>query len=434
MNTSLMRGWTSTSEYEKGNLRFPPIKKANGIYLYGYDGKQYIDGKSQMMNVSFGHGIQAFRDAAVNQWDQIAYIPTMDGHANPSAEAYANKLLSILPDDYKQVYCSGSGTSCTEIAIQSARDYWYIQNKRDKGKIVSIRGSYHGNSAMMSEVSEYSDNNWAYRLNDFSTYHKVVQPYCYRCPLGLDASTCEEKCTDLLHTQIQQLNPDKICAIIIETVQGNGMIELPYKYVKTLKEMADQFDILLIIDEVLTGFGRTGYDFSFQKYDILPDIICLSKTISNGLLPLAATVFHQKISDVLHDREIQIGSTQDGNPICTALGSAVIEHFTGYQWSDQVKELGEYFLLNLSDNLLEYQIIGDIRGSGLLICVELVEDKVSKKPLEEMRPIHNGLIEHGIFAFIEEHFVYFVPPYTIDKNTIDYIVSKFKGIVENYIH
>lgn len=433
MKTSLMRGWTSTSEYEKGHLRFPPIKEAKGIYLYGYDGKRYIDAKSQMMNVSFGHGIQNFRDAIMKQWDQIAYIPTMDGHGNRSAEEFANKLLSILPKDYKQVYCSGSGTSCTEIAIQSAREYWFSQNKRNKHKIVSITGSYHGNSALMSEISEYSDSNSAYRLNDSETYLKLVQPYCYRCPLGLDASTCGEKCTDLLLTQIEQLNPDEISAIIFETVQGNGMIELPYRYVKTLNDMAVKYEILLIIDEVLTGFSRAGYDFSFQKYGILPDIICLSKTISNGELPLAATVFNQKISNVLNDREIQIGSTQDGNPICTALGSAVIEHFTSYKWSEQVKELGEYFLASLTDNLLEYPIIGDIRGTGLLICVELVEDKVSKEPIKDMSPIHNGFIENGIFTFIENNFVYFVPPYTIDTNVIDYIVNKFKSIIENYM-
>ncbi|RCX11136.1 adenosylmethionine-8-amino-7-oxononanoate aminotransferase [Anaerobacterium chartisolvens] len=434
MNTSLLRGWTSTSAYEEGCLRFPSVKEAKGIYLYGYDGKRYIDTKSQMMNVSFGHGIQAFRDAVLKQWDQVAYIPTMDGHGNKAAEAFADKLLGLLPGDFKSVYCSGSGTSCCEVAVQVARDYWLGRGREEKKGIISITGGYHGNSAMMSEISEYSEHNRAYRLNNREEYLKVLQPYCYRCPLDLSSHECGEGCAALLTKQVQELDTDKIGAIIFEAVQGNGMIALPRTYMETLSQLAKEHDMLLIADEVLTGFGRTGYDFAFQKYNILPDIICLSKTISNGLLPLGATVFNRKITDMLRDKEIHIGSTQDGNPVCTSLGAAIIDYFAGFEWSLRVRELGEYFLKALKNNLSEYPIVGDIRGTGLLICIELVSDKNEKKPVEDMGPVHDGFIENGLFVFIEANYVYFVPPYTIDESVIDYIISKLKLVLEEYLY
>jgi taurine--2-oxoglutarate transaminase len=410
-------------------MSFPPIKEAKGIYLYGYNGKKYIDAKSQMMNVSFGHGIQSFKDAVIKQWDQVAYIPTMDGHGNNSADELAEAIIGILPGVFESVYFTTSGTSSCEVAIQIAKDYWWINNKKGKKKIISIKGCYHGNSSMMSEISEYGEQNKPYRLNDLDNYLKVLQPYCYRCPLDLNSSDCGCKCADVLRQQLNQYNTDEIGAIIFEVVQGSGVIALPDAYADVLKKFAEDNDILLIADEVLTGFGRTGYDFAFQKYGLLPNIVCLSKTISNGLLPLGATIFDKKITESLREREIFIGSTQDGNPVCTMLGSAVIKHFKSENWSERVKNLGEYFLFSLKNSVLQYSIVGDIRGEGLLICIELVKDKESKEPFEGMEVIHKGFLENGVFIFVENNFIFFVPPYIIDEKTIDLLVAKCKVII-----
>ncbi|MCX7747708.1 MAG: aminotransferase class III-fold pyridoxal phosphate-dependent enzyme [Clostridia bacterium] len=429
-NISLLRGWTSISAYEKGLFRFPRIKSSEGFYLYDENNNQYIDGKSQMMNVSFGHSVKAFKEAVLGQWDEVAFMPTMDGHGNPIAERFADKLLSILPPYFKSVYCSGSGTSSCEIAVQIARDYWLLKNREKKTKVISIQGGYHGNSTLMSEISEHGEFNKAYRLNDTATYIKLIQPYCYRCPLNLAYGKCSEKCADALKQQLEKIDLEEVGVIIFEAVQGNGVVQLPESYIRVLEDAAKQHDILLIADEVLTGFGRTGYDFAFLKYSLKPNIICLSKTLSNGLLPLGATVFDDKITSLLKERDIQIGSTQDGNPVCTALGSAVIDYFKAEDWSLRVQKLGDYFLGKLKSEVYDFPIVGDIRGSGLLLCIELVEDKTSKEPYLKMENIHNLFIHNGLFAFVESNYVVFVPPYIVDEKVIDDMVNICKRVFQ----
>lgn len=428
MTSRLLRGWTSLRGFEGGQGTFPAIRRAEGAFLYGFDGRRYLDAKSQMMNIGFGHGVERFRRAVLQQWDELAYAPTMDGHANPPADAFATDLLGLLPSGFGSVYCCSTGTACCEIAIQLARDFHELRGE-PRRVIVSIEGAYHGNSAMMSEVSQFGPWNRAYRLDDPTNHVKLVRPYCYRCPLGRSRPSCGEACAEVAVEQLRAAETAGIAALIIEYVQGEGVVSLPPRYVEGVLQFARERGVLVIADEVLTGLGRTGVDFAFQRYALFPDIICLSKALSNGLLPLAATVLSEAITAALHDRDLQIGSTQDGNPVCAALGSAVIAHYREYDWAGRSRRLGARLLQALRDRLDDCPIVGEVRGEGLLVCVEVVEDRGSRTPFGDMARIHRGFLEEGVFVFMEQNDIIFVPPYIIDEDFVGLLVAATASVL-----
>jgi adenosylmethionine-8-amino-7-oxononanoate aminotransferase len=352
----------------------------------------------------------------------------MDGHANPAADAFAADLLGLLPPGFGSVYCCSTGTACCEIAIQLARDFHEFSGN-PRRIIVSIEGAYHGNSAMMSEVSQFGPWNRAYRIDDSTNHVKLLRPYCYRCPLGRSRPSCGEACADVAVEQLSASEPAGLAAVIVEYVQGAGVISLPRRYVEGVLRFAHERGVIVIADEVLTGFGRTGVDFAFQRYVPTPDLVCLSKALSNGLLPLAATVLNETISTAFYDREIQIGSTQDGNPVCAALGSAVVAHYRDYDWAGRSRRLGAQLLQGLRDRLADCPIVGEVRGEGLLVCVELVEDRGSRVPFGDMASIHSGFLERGVFVFVEQNYIVFVPPYVIDEDIIDLLVGTTASVL-----
>lgn len=430
---SLLRGWGYNLSSKKDKLKFPEIEKGKGIFIYDYEGKKYYDMKSQMMNVSFGHCNEKFQDVIIEQLNKIEYIPTMDGHGNKNAQDFADKLLSLLPGDFKSVYCTTSGTTSCETAIQIARAYFYHKNLPHKQKIISITGAYHGCSVLMSEISEYSDENIAYRLGDTENYIKTIRPYCYRCPLGLNKEFCRQDCALTLEQQLERIDMSEVCAIIVEMVQGAGVIELPKKFVTVIERYVEKSDILLIVDEVLTGFGRTGWDFAYERYNVEPDIVCLSKAISNGILPLGAIAFNTELTGVIQKNELHIGSTQDGNPLCTLVGKTVLDHYEEFGWAQNTAKLGEYFLNKLRLAIQNYPIVGDIRGIGLMICIELVEDKLNKEPYQNMDALQESLIKKGIFAFLEENWIMFIPPLIITKEEVDSVIERTEEAIKHVL-
>lgn len=428
MVSRLLRGWTSLRGFEEGLLAFPAIHRAEGAFLYGFDGRRYLDAKSQMMNVGFGHGVERFRQAVLRQWDDLAYAPTMDGHANPPAETFAADLLGLLPRGFGSVYCSSTGTACCEIAIQLARDFHALRGE-PRRVVVSVEGSYHGNSTLMSEVSQFGAWNCAYRTDDPPNHVKLVRPYCYRCPLGASRPSCGEACAERAVEQLRAAEARGLAAVIIEYVQGQGVIALPPRYAEAVLQFAREHGVLVIADEVLTGLGRTGIDFAFERYAVFPDIVCLSKALSNGLLPLAATVLDEALTAALYDRDLQIGSTQDGNPVCAALGSAVIAHYKEHDWAQRSRRLGALLLRELRERLADSPVVGEVRGEGLLVCVELVEDRGSGVPFGGMARVFEGLLDQGVFAFVEQNYVVFVPPYVIDEDIVGLLADTTAAVI-----
>jgi len=426
----LLQGWSNKQDLSTKGITFPDIQFADDCVLYDGNMKKYIDGKSQMMNANFGHNVSQLVEVICDQASTLCYQPTMDSHMNSIAENYSKQLLSICPNYFKSVYCSLSGTSANEVAVQVISHYREVSKSSHKNKVLSITGCYHGCSTVMSEISENSYENKPYRVNDNEKYGKLIQPYCYRCPLELEFESCEKECCVQLQRQLDMYDPKTISMIILEPVQGAGVITYPNEYIDVLSNYAEAFDIFIVSDEVVTGMGRVGKDFGFELYDLKPNVITMSKTITNGMLPLGVTIFDNRLSEFISKNELMTGSTQDGNTLSCKLATAVLEHYRQFPWKNIVKEKGIYLFTRANEMLSDINSVGDLRCAGLLLCIELVNDKATKERYDDLARVKKSLLEQGVSLFYERNWITIIPPFTIGEDMILEILTKVKHVLE----
>lgn len=373
--------FTQMREYEK---REPiVIEEAEGVYLVDTEGKKYIDGVSSLWVNIHGHKVPEIDHAIKKQVEKLGHS-TLLGITNPAAAELARELIRICPPGLKKVFYSGDGASAVEVAIKMAFQYWQHKGKPEKTKFVCLENGYHGDTLGAVSVGGIDIFHATFKPLLFESF-KAPSYYCYRCPLGKTYPSCEVACAGEVEKILNE-HHNEIAAVIFEPyVQAaGGMIVSPPDYLKQVREYCDKYDVLMILDEVATGFGRTGKMFACEHENITPDIMVLGKGMTGGYLPLSATIVTQGIYDAFLGEYEEFktffhGHSYAGNPISCAAGLGNLEAFTNNNALEKLQEKIEV----LENELQEFKglkHVGDVRNKGFMVGIELVEDRETKKP------------------------------------------------------
>ena len=354
--------------------------RGEGAILHTSDGKQYIDGLSALWNVNVGHGRKELATAAAAQMEKLAYASAYAGFSNEPAIRLAERLIGLSYSNMAGVYFTTGGAESNESAFKFARYYWKRMGKPDKVKIISRRYGYHG--VTMAAMSATSLPGYQKMFGPLvPEFFQVAPPYPYRWPGNGDAGI---GAADAVEEAINAHGADTIAAIIAEPVMGaGGVIVPPPTYFPRLREICDRHGVLLIADEVITGFGRTGKWFALSHWGVEPDLMSFAKGVTSGYLPLGGVMvskrIHQAIEDAPMDERFMHAATYSGHPACCAVGLANIDIIEREGLVERAQVQGDRFRAGLM-TLASLPAVGEVRGIGMLAAIELVEDKGSKKP------------------------------------------------------
>jgi len=406
------------------------LTRGEGHYLYNDRGQRYINGSSCTWNFSLGYGREEIIQAAERQMRELPFSSCW-GLTHPRAIELAAKLVQITSGNFEHVYLGSNGSEAVETALKLARQYHRQSRKaKDRGrfKIVSLRGSYHGYAygATTLSGSEEHEAKFGPMVPGFV---QIEPPYCYRCPYQKDGyPDCELACAQALEKTILAEGPESVAAFIMEPVMGEfGVVAPPVEYYQRVGETCRQYGLLFIADEVTTGFGRTGKLFVSQDWEPQPDILCLGKAISGGYLPLAATLSTEGIYERFQGKDnfFKHGSTNSGHPVCAAVGLAAIDIILREKLPENAARVGMYLKARLTDLMDNHPIIGEIRGSGLMIGIDLTRNRKTKERFSDDE-IYNFLLDvisRGLLLSYSEWGLSIFPPFNIDEGIADEIVE-----------
>lgn len=423
--------------YRNIRKEYPIVDRGEGIYLYDIHGKRYIDACSGSAVANLGHAHKKVVQAMSEQAKRIAFTHLSRWTSRP-LQRLADMVASLAPGSLNKLYLVSGGSEATESALKMARQYYLERDGRSsKYKVISRWISFHGNTiGALSMTGDVRRKKYGPLLLNFP---KVAPAYCYRCFFKREPENCGLECAYDLERVIKLEGPETIAAFIAEPVVGAaaGALVPPPDYFKVIREICDRYDILFIADEVMTGFGRTGTMFAVEQFDVVPDIICVAKGMSAGYIPLGGLVVKDEIYEVFKRGSgvFVHGHTYGGNPLAAAVAIAVIEVLLEEKLVENSRVMGEYLLKQLKENLSKFSMVGDIRGRGLMLGVELVADKATKRPfdpkLNMAERVTLKLMEHGVIVYpgtgaadgeAGDHFL-LAPPLIITKEQVDELVG-----------
>lgn len=395
------------------------IEYGEGVYLYDYDGKRIIDFSSGLMNVNIGHGNQRITEAVVNQMKQIAYV-------TPSCVTkvrgdLGKKLAEICPGDLNRSFFTLCGATSIENAIKLARLY------TGKHKILSRYQSYHGssNGAMTASGDPRKlpvDSQQAPNFVHFDL------PIAYRWEYG--AESFLKEAVESLERIVAYEGPGNIAAIMLEGENGSsGCLKYPEGYLKAVRKISDDNGILLIMDEVMSGFGRTGKWFGFQNHGIIPDMIAMAKGLTCGYLPFGCLQVSERIAARFDDQVLAMGLTYAAHPVSCAAALETLQIYEDDHLIENAAEMGRYMDTRIEEMKNQHPSIGDWRNTGLLGCLELVKNRDTKEPFAPfnakpdqmviMNKVAASLKEQGLYTFVRWSYIFIAPPLCITKEQID---------------
>ena len=397
-----------------------PMAHADGVYFWDADGKRYIDFSSQLMNMNIGHQHPKVIAAIQAQAEALCYAHP--GVATAPRGRLGELLADVTPGNLKKTFFCLGGAEANENAIKMARMY------TGRHKILAQYISYHG--ATHGAIGMTGDNRrWAAEPTMPGVVH-VLNPYCYRCPFGWTPDTCQRQCIDHVEEVIQYEGPENIAAIFLEGVVGsNGIIVPPDDYWPRMREICDKYGILLISDEVMSGFGRTGKWFAVDNWEVAPDMITIAKGVTSGYAPLGAVVVSEDIAQHFENNKLWCGLTYSGHPLSCAAGVATVQVYEEDGLIENAAEVGKYLGERLEALKAKHLSVGDVRYIGLFSVIEVVKNKTTKEPmasrnatgaeLATMNEVGKYLRENGLFTFIKANMIFVVPPLCITKSQID---------------
>ena len=402
-----------------GTVDAIPVEKADGIYFWDYNGKKYYDMSSELANVNLGYGNKEIIAAIQKQVEILPYIAP--AYASGPRSELAAKLIDLAPDNMGKVFFTCGGSDANEAAIYAARTY------TGRNKILSRYRSYHGSTLGSGNLSG-DPRRFALETPAAGGFLKFYDPYVYRSNLNFSSDEeASEYYLGLLEEQILYEGPEKIAAVEVESITGaNGVIIPPDGYLQGLRALCDKYNILLICDEVMAGFGRTGKMFAFENWGIKPDIISFAKGVTSGYIQLGGIIMSKEISDYFKDNVFLYGLTYSGHSLACAAGCAAVDYYLDNHILDHVNEVGTVFA-ELLDGLKEkHRSVGDVRHIGLFGAVELMKDRDKKIPLvpygkdpEKIMPrIHGLLKERGFACFGRENNLNITPPLIITEQEL----------------
>jgi len=431
------------------NLRksYRMVTHAKGIYLYDTEGRRYLDGCGGNTVVNVGYGVGEIIEATYAQMKKTPFAHT-SRFTSEVQEALAEKIIQLSPKGMARVYFLSGGSEATEAALKMARQFHLETGNPHKYKVISRWQSYHGNTigALSMGGRSFRRKNYIPFLLDFP---HIAPSYCYRCPFHKEYGKCEIECALELERVIKQEGPENISAFISEPVGGSSLAGVypPIEYYKIVREICDRYQVLMIMDEVMTGFGRTGRNFGIEHWDVAPDMIAVGKGMTSGYAPAGGLIIHEKVvNGLLKGSGMFVhGHTFVGNPLTCAAALAVQTHIEKHDLVRQSERRGELLLKKLKEALTN-GIVGDIRGKGLFIGVEFVKDRKTKEPLDREKKFAETLSDlafekglHILTGFgnvdgVSGDHVLIAPPFIISEKEMDELVAILKETVSELEH
>ena len=414
---------------KQGALDPIPVEKAEGIYFYDYDGNRYTDMSSQLVNMNLGYRNQDIAEAIRKQVDQYCFIGPSYG--SESRVTLAKMIVDLLPDTFGKVFFTNAGADANENAIKIARMY------TGRKKVFSRYRSYHGPSFGAGNLTGEPRR---YPLEPgIPGFVKFFDPYIYREPIEFAS---EEEAADYyvakLREQIIYEGPDQVAAIVLETITGsNGIIIPPEGYLPGVRKICDEFGIVMICDEVMAGWGRTGKMFAFENFDVVPDLVTFAKGVTCGYVQLGGVAVSSKIASYFDDHVLSCGLTYSGHPLACAAGVACVNYYRKANILENVNKVGRVLGEKLEELKAAHACVGDVRYIGLFSCVGLVKDKDTKEALVPygmdpqgiMGQIVGMLKERKFMTYSHENMIFICPPLIITEEQLTEEMKKMDEVL-----
>ena len=404
--------------------------KSHGIYFQDTEGKEYIDGASQLLCVNLGYGQREIIDAAYKEMKRLQYSMLFHGFSSVAIIECSRRLSELVPAGLDHFNFTSGGSESIGVALRLARLYWGAKGRGNKSKIISLYDSYHG-TGHGGLIATGSGRGF---------YEKGASPvapgfihipsyYCYRCMFGLEYPNCNMRCARFLSEIIEKEGAESIAAFIAEPELGvGGMIAPPPEYWPIVRQICTEYDVLLITDEVMTGFGRTGKMFAVEHWRIKPDIMAMAKGITGAYLPFGAVAFSDEIWEALKGRNL-VSYTFAGHPVCAAAAVKAMEIYVRDKVVENAAKVGKYALKRLKQDFELLPHVGGANGLGLMLGIEIVADKATKRPFDPklniMQQIQDRALEKGLFLRMAEitstpsDRIVFAPPLVVSTQEVD---------------
>jgi adenosylmethionine-8-amino-7-oxononanoate aminotransferase len=402
----------------------PPLRiaRAQGAYLYTDDGRRLIDGISSWWVNIHGHCHPAIVSAIAEQAAKLDHV-LLAGFTHDAVEELCVRLRKVLPRGLDHIFFSDNGSTAVEVALKIAVQYWSNIGRSRKRSIVALEHAYHGDTVGAMSVSAESGFTDPFR-NLLFPVQRVHSAYCYRCPVGKTRDTCKIECVERLARLLEQKH-EEIAAVIVEPLlQGaGGMIVHPVEFLQQVRRLCSEYDVLLIADEVLTGFGRTGRMFACELVGVVPDLMCLSKGLTGGVLPMGATVctpqIHQAFVSEDRTRTFYHGHSYTGSPLAAASAVASLKIFEAEPVFARIKRIGQIHRERLQ-MLKSHPAVGDVRSIGVMAAVELRADDAGY--FSKLRPrLYKFFLEAGVLLRPLGNVIYVLPPYVLSEEDLHFI-------------
>jgi len=423
---------------------FPPIviERGEGVFLEDVDGKRYLDAVSSWWVNLFGHANQKINDALYDQANTLEHVIFANFSHKPAIDL-AESIIRIAPEGLNKVFFGDNGSSAVEIALKLAFQYYQQVGKPKKTRFVALTDAYHGETIGALSVGGVDLYSKIYNplLLDVE---RVQGPDCFRCAYNQNRDTCKAECFEHMAQTIEEKH-EEIAGIIVEPLvqAAAGMKIYSKEYLIKLRTLCDQYDIQFIADEIAVGFGRTGKMFACNHAGVTPDLMCVSKGLTAGYLPLSLVVMKDKMYEAFYDdyetmKAFLHSHSYSGNPLGCAVANRTIQIFDEENVIERNQETALYIHQKVTAMLKDIPHVGEFRQLGMIGAIELVEDMETKKPFDWQKrvgyEIYKIALEKGVLLRPLGNIVYFMPPYVITYDEIDFMVQVAKEAILEYFN
>lgn len=404
------------------------FERGEGIYLYTVDGEQYIDAFAGLWNVNAGHGRKELAQAAADQMSKLAYASNYAGSANLPAIELATRMAGLAYPDLNTTFFTSGGAESNESAFKTVRHYWKRLGKPDKTKIISRTHAYHGITLAAMSATGMSVY-WPMFEPRVPGFLHIPAPHPYRFTGDIrDGETLGQAAARALEEAILREGPDTVGGFIAEPVQGaGGVIVPPDDYFPRIRQICDEYEVLFLADEVITGFGRTGDLFGLRRYGVQPDIMAFAKGVTSGYLPLGGIQIADKIREVImnapaNERWMH-AYTYSGHPTCCAVALANMDIIEREGLVANAGVMGTRLLEGLKALQAEFECIGDVRGLGLMAALEFTSDRATKAPANLGEKVRAAAVKRGLWTRALGDVFMFSPPLSITADEVDKVLQ-----------
>jgi len=414
------------------------ITRADGPYIYDSEGNELLDGMAGLWCVAVGYGRDELADAAYKQMKELPYYNSFFKCSTPTPVLLSQKLVEIAPEGISQVFYGSSGSEANDTAVRLVRHYWALEGKPEKNRIISRKNAYHG-----STVAGTS-------LGGMEAMHKqlggavpnivhVMMPYAYELALpGESAHDFGLRAAKAVEDAILEAGPDKVAAFIGEPIMGAGGVKIPpMSYWPEVERICRKYDVLLMLDEVITGYGRTGEWFAAQSFGVRPDTITTAKALTSGYQPLSALLVGDRIASTLVEKggEFAHGYTYSGHPVACAVALANIDIIAREGLVERVKnDTGPYFAQALGERIADHPLVGEVRSFGLMGAIEIVKDKATKERFSPSGSaavvVRDHAIDNGMMMRATGDTMILSPPLIWTRDTIDMACERIRKALD----